>query len=195
MFICYFPLLNKMLYFVSLQKQYHNINPLVILPNMSMATSYIFEMRSELTGAFREENIRKIKDSFVIALVVGLWKWHVRHFSRVYFWKDGYWGGYTILCTVLLLPFGLSVIKEERVKRSQLKASVFSQRKKKLFFFFTTAILQRTEELFLKPEVWWCPALKCLDTRTALNLDRSHVYTYKFDWQAFSLTYRNLINV
>ena len=72
MFICYFPLLNKMLYYVSLQKQYHNINPLVILPNMSMATSYIFEMRSELTGAFREENIRKIKDSFVIALVVGL---------------------------------------------------------------------------------------------------------------------------
>ena len=70
MFICYFPLLNKMLYFVSLQKQYHNINPLVILPNT--ATSYIFEMRSELTGAFREENIRKIKDSFVIALVVGL---------------------------------------------------------------------------------------------------------------------------
>ena len=39
---------------------------------MSTATSYIFEMRSELTGAFREENIRKIKDSFVIALVVGL---------------------------------------------------------------------------------------------------------------------------
>ena len=69
------------------------------------------------------------------------------------FEKMGTGGGYTILCTVLLLPFGLSVIKEERVKRSQLKASVFSQRKKKLFFFFTTAILQRTEELFLKPEV------------------------------------------